>query len=141
MAPPSLFLCTSKNDAPLLMKDTVSKSQLFLRSRYTEHCEGPASIEEWIHGEDYYYIACPDVSGLLHCSLRRRYLSVTKLQSDSLSDSEYVTACKYRADHDKPDTHMVFRLAIPPKAKASCNSEAEVYNSTKNEVCDKEKKN
>ena len=135
---PSLFLCTgkSKQDEPLMMKDTVSNSQMALRSRTIEHYQKPAKLKEWVSGEDAFYIICQDRS-VTH--LTRRYLCVYKPNARGLESPDYITGCKPRKDRDKPDTHMLFRLIKPSKVR-HCPEEIEVsieQDETEREVPDK----
>ena len=121
---PSLFLCTgkSKQDRPLMMKDTVRKSQMALRSRTTEYFQQPAKLTEWVSGNDAFYIICQDRS-ITH--LMRRYLSVYKPNARGLESPDYITGCKPRNDHDKPNTHMLFRLIKPTKSIEQNQTESE----------------
>ena len=96
------------------MRDTVSNSDLALRSRSVDHFEQPAKLSEWVSGGEFFYIICPERSTLRH---KRRYLCVFKTSADGLEEQEYVTGCKSRKNHNKPDTHMLFSLVKPRKAK------------------------
>ena len=107
---PSLFLCTSKRDVPQSMRDTVSNSDLALRSRSIDHFERPAKLSEWLTGWEFFYIICPERSTWRR---KRRYLCVFKPSAESLEEQEYVTGCKSRKNHNKPDTHMLFSLVKP----------------------------
>jgi hypothetical protein len=121
IAVPSLYLSASKQDAPLLMKDTVSNSKLALRSRSTENFKRPGNLSDWanVSEREFFYIVCKDIRRTV---LRKRhYLCVFKPSSkdgqDGLEEQEYVTGCKHREDHDLPDTHMLFSLVKPRKGK------------------------
>ena len=96
------------------MRDTVSNSDLTLRSRFVEHFEQPAKLSEWVSGGEYFYVICPERSTIRR---KRRYLCVFKPSAGGLEETEYITGCKPRKDRDKPDTHMLFSLIKPRKAK------------------------
>ena len=115
IAVPSLFLSASNKDEPLLMKDTVSNSKLALRSRRTEHFERPAKLSNWVSGtgREFFYILCTEAPRT--ALRRRRYLCVFKPSADGLEETDYITGCKPRNHHDRPDTHMLFSLIKPRK--------------------------
>lgn len=106
------------------MKDTVSNSKLALRSRFTEKHERPVNLSDWINGSEreFFYIICKDIRRTV---LRKRhYLCVFKPSSrDGLDEREYVTGCRFREDHDQPDTHMLFSLIKPRKPKLCLDEE------------------
>ena len=112
---PSLFLSASNDDKPLLMKNTVNKSKLALRSRDAEHFDPdhPAKLSSWVSGtgKEFCYICCTEVPKKKR-NRRRRYLCIFKPRADGLEETDYITGCKSRKDHDKPDKmkHMLFSL-------------------------------
>ena len=100
------------------MKDTVSKSKLALRSRFTEKYEQPANLLDWISGsgKEFFYIVCKEVRR--NVSGKRYYLCVFKPSTHGLEEQEYITGCKLREDRDNPETHMLFSLIKPRKPKS-----------------------
>ena len=118
---PSLFLSASKQDASLLMKDTVDNSKLALRSRYTEHFERPAKLSNWVSGtgKEFFYIICTEAPKMALC--KRRYLCVFKPSANGLEETDYITGCKPRRHHEKPHTHMLFFLIKPNKPSPHLN--------------------